>query len=58
MIKLLWKDMIIVRNKNIYLLGIILIIIGIMFGFEILNFKIYITIILSHNLKLLFQTGI
>ena len=41
MIKLLWKDMIIVRNKKIYLLGIILIIIGIMFGFEVLNFKIF-----------------
>lgn len=33
--------MIIVRNKKIYLLGIILIIIGIMFGFEVLNFKIF-----------------
>ena len=41
MIKLLWKDMIIMRNKKIYLLGIILIIIGIMFGFEVLNFKIF-----------------
>jgi len=41
MIKLLWKDMIIVKNKKIYLLGIILIIIGIMFGCEVLNFKTF-----------------
>lgn len=29
------------KNKKIYLLGIILIIIGIMFGFEVLNFKTF-----------------
>ena len=33
--------MIIVRNKKIYLLGIILIIIGIMFGFDIFSFNTF-----------------